>query len=119
LGDCGGSGENEASKQLQLHREIHLQRPPILHGCTIAHMPYRINGIGTGYYGRKNASARNGRCEFCKRETTLTSYDTREWFSVVFIPLIPLTPYRILESCGSCRRHRRLPLAEFQKQLDE
>lgn len=82
-------------------------------------MPARINGIGTGYYGRTNVSARNGRCEFCNRDAKLTSYDTREWFSVFFIPLIPMTKYRIMEQCSSCRRHRRLPQQEFQQQLDE
>jgi len=82
-------------------------------------MPTRINGIGTGYYGRTNVSARNGRCELCNRDATLTSYDTREWFSVFFIPLIPLTKYRIMEQCSSCRRHRRLEQKQFQQQLDE
>jgi len=82
-------------------------------------MPYRINGIGTGYYGRTNVSARNGRCDLCNRDATLTSYDTREWFSVIFIPLIPMTKYRIYEQCSSCRRHRRIPQEQFQRQLDE
>jgi len=82
-------------------------------------MPFTFNGIGTGYYGRTNVSARNGRCEFCNRDTTLTSYDTREWFCVIFIPLIPLTRYRIMEQCASCRRHRRLPQQQFRQQLDE
>lgn len=82
-------------------------------------MPTRINGIGTAYYGRTNVSARNGRCEFCNRDATLTSYDTREWFSVFFIPLIPMTKYRIMELCSSCRRHRRLEQQQFQQQLDE
>jgi hypothetical protein len=90
-----------------------------MRNCTIAHMPTRINGIGTGYYGRTNVSARHGRCELCNRDATLTSYDTREWFSVFFIPLIPMTKYRIMEQCSSCRRHRRLEQEQFQQQLNE
>jgi len=82
-------------------------------------MPTRINGIGTAYYGRTNVSARNGRCDMCNRDATLTSYDTREWFSVFFIPLIPMTKYRIMEQCSSCRRHRRLEQEQFQQQLNE
>jgi len=81
-------------------------------------MPTTINGIGTHYYGRTNISARNGVCDSCKRDTTLTSYDTREWFCVIFIPLIPMTRYRIMDSCASCRRHRRMPLEQFTRNLE-
>ena len=81
-------------------------------------MPYTINGIGTHYYGRANASARNGTCDSCHRNATLTSYDTRECFCVVFIPIIPLTRYRIMDECSSCRRHRRLPLQQFKQHLE-
>jgi len=80
-------------------------------------MPATVNGIGTHYYGRKNASARRGNCEFCKRLTNLTSYDTREFFCVVYIPLIPMTKYRILDQCSSCRKHRRVTLADFQRNV--
>jgi len=80
-------------------------------------MPATVNGIGTHYYGRKNASARRGNCEFCGRLANLTSYDTREFFCVVFVPLIPLTKYRILDQCSSCRKHRRAPLADFERDL--
>lgn len=80
-------------------------------------MPATVNGIGTHYYGRKNASARRGHCEFCGRLTNLTSFDTRECFCVLFIPLIPMTKYRILDQCASCRKHKRLPLAQFQADL--
>jgi tetratricopeptide (TPR) repeat protein len=80
-------------------------------------MPYTVNGIGTHYYGHKNASARRGNCEFCGRLANLTSFDTRECFCVVFVPLIPMTKYRILDQCSSCRRHRRMSLADFQRDL--
>jgi tetratricopeptide (TPR) repeat protein len=82
-------------------------------------MPFTFNGIGTRYCGTSNRSARVGQCDSCKRTTTLASYDTREFFCFVYIPLIPMTKYRILDYCSSCRRHRRLPAKEFQAQLDE
>ena len=80
-------------------------------------MPYTINGIGTHYYGRSNASARRGNCGSCGRLANLTSYDTRECICFVFIPIIPLTKYRIIDSCSSCRRHHRMPLLEFNSRL--
>ncbi len=53
-------------------------------------MPFRINGIGTTYIGRQNAHSESGVCESCHRAGALTSYETRLWFSVFFIPVIPL-----------------------------
>lgn len=68
-------------------------------------MPTTINGVGTHYYGKKNLSVRTGTCRSCGRLTNLESYDTRLWFVVVFIPVIPLGRKRIIDSCGACRRH--------------
>jgi hypothetical protein len=53
-------------------------------------MPYTLNGIGTRYYGRRNASQANGTCQSCNRWVALSSYDTRECFCLLFIPVIPL-----------------------------
>ncbi|HET7435565.1 MAG TPA: CDC27 family protein [Thermoanaerobaculia bacterium] len=77
-------------------------------------MPFTFNGIGTHYYGRRNASAVNGVCAQCHRNATLSSYDTTEFFVIIYIPLIPVAKYRIMDQCSSCRRHYRMPLAQFQ-----
>jgi len=53
-------------------------------------MPYTLNGVGTRYYGRRNASQANGTCQSCNRWVALSSYDTRECFCLLFIPVIPL-----------------------------
>src|SRR4051794_14114319 len=76
-------------------------------------MPYTLNGIGTRYSGDSNRSAVLGTCQFCKRPATLASYDTREWFCILYIPLIPLTKYRILDDCSRCRRHQRMKAEDF------
>ncbi len=67
-------------------------------------MPSTINGVGTRYYGKRNVLTRPGTCPFCKRQVNLSSYDTRLWFVVVFIPVIPLARKRIIDSCPACRR---------------
>jgi Flp pilus assembly protein TadD len=82
-------------------------------------MPYTLNGIGTHYYGSRNRSPRVGTCESCHRSATLWSYDTREWFCVIFVPLIPLRRFRIIDECSSCRTHHRLPLHEFNQHLED
>lgn len=68
-------------------------------------MPTTVNGIGTHYYGKKDLSTRTAPCRWCNRVGALESYNTRLWFVVVFIPIIPLGRKRIIDSCPSCRRH--------------
>jgi tetratricopeptide (TPR) repeat protein len=78
-------------------------------------MPQSINGIGTIYYGRSNVRERPGICESCRKPSTLTSYDTRYWFIVIFIPIIPLGKKRIIDQCARCRRHRVADLREWEE----
>jgi tetratricopeptide (TPR) repeat protein len=80
-------------------------------------MPYTLNGIGTHYYGRRNVSRVNGTCPHCNRWAVLTSYDTRECFCILFVPIIPLKRYRIQNECGACARHYRSALHTFNEQL--
>jgi tetratricopeptide (TPR) repeat protein len=68
-------------------------------------MPTTVNGIGTHYYGKKNRSSRQGLCQMCHRQGPLESYDTRLWFVVLFIPVIPLGRKRIMDQCPYCQRH--------------
>lgn len=82
-------------------------------------MPTTINGIGTQYYGRKNPRVYGGLCESCRREVTLTDYETGHYFVVVFIPIIPLGKKQIIGECAACRRHRAMPLREWERIRDE
>lgn len=68
-------------------------------------MPVTVNGVGTRYYGKKNISVRTAACASCQRIGALESYDTRLWFVILFIPIIPLGRKRIIDECPSCRRH--------------
>ena len=68
-------------------------------------MPFTINGVGTRYCGKKNLQQRAGVCRSCGRQVNLASYDTRLWFVVVFIPVIPLGRKHIIDACPACRRH--------------
>jgi len=78
-------------------------------------MPTTYNGIGTHYYGKKHQETRPGVCEHCGREAILASYDTRLWFVVLLIPIIPLERKRILDYCPHCTRHRVFSLKEWEK----
>ena len=45
-------------------------------------MPYAINGFGSAYYGRNE-------------EWPDGSYITTEWFTIAWIPILPLGSYRV------------------------
>jgi tetratricopeptide (TPR) repeat protein len=68
-------------------------------------MPTTVNGVGTHYYGKKNRTMRTAPCRSCGRVANLESYDTRLWFVIIFIPIIPLGRKRVIDSCPICTRH--------------
>src|SRR4051794_7613583 len=80
-------------------------------------MPHVVNGCGTWYYGKKNLDQYQGECQSCHRVTTLTSYDTRLYVVVVFVPIIPLGAKRIIEQCAACSRDRAMPLGDWRRAL--
>ena len=68
-------------------------------------MPTTVNGVGTHYYGKRDVASRLGTCRNCGAHTKLESYETRLWFVILFIPVIPLKRVRLLDYCPSCQRH--------------
>ena len=59
-------------------------------------MPYRINGCGTGLYGRRDPAADG-------------SYVTTSFLCFLFVPIIPLRSYRIILT----RKEPWLPFGNF------
>ena len=82
-------------------------------------MPITYNGVGTRYHGRANLEKRVAACHSCGRTVSLESYDTRLWFVVLFVPVIPLGRKRIVDECSVCRRHYVVNADEWEtrKQL--
>ena len=78
-------------------------------------MPTTINGIGTGYYGKKNIEKFDGICEKCRRGVQLRNYETRLWFCVLYLPVIPLGKKQILNYCPSCTQHMAIEFAEWER----
>jgi tetratricopeptide (TPR) repeat protein len=78
-------------------------------------MPTTVNGIGTHYYGKHNRASRMAACKSCGKTGVLESYDTRLWFVIVFIPIIPLGRKRIIDECPRCRRHFVADLEKFEQ----
>ncbi len=82
-------------------------------------MPQTVNGIGTTYYGKRNLQARPGICEHCQAETEISSYETRLWFVIFFVPVIPLGKKQIVDYCPACTRHRAVPLGQWKQFTEE
>ncbi|MGB0716213.1 MAG: hypothetical protein ACPGXK_10065, partial [Phycisphaerae bacterium] len=82
-------------------------------------MPQTINGIGTWYYGKKNLHQREDVCEQCGQPAVLSSYDTRTYFVIIFIPIIPLGRKHVIDECSSCSRHFAVPLKQWEGLLAE
>lgn len=77
-------------------------------------MPSTINGVGTHYYGKQNREKRAGVCQHCNRQVELENYETRLWFCVVFVPVIPLGKKQILDYCSACTMHTAVPFADWE-----
>ena len=82
-------------------------------------MPSTVNGVGTNYVGKANLEKNYGVCEQCHHNGELLTYDTRLWFVVLFIPIIPLGRKKIFDYCPKCTAHRILPLHEWQEAGDK
>lgn len=73
-------------------------------------MPHVINGIGTWYYGKRNIHRLRGQCDHCRHLATISSYDTKLYFVIFFIPILPLRSKRVLGECSRCHMHLVMPL---------
>lgn len=82
-------------------------------------MPHVVNGIGTWYWGKRSLRQRRDVCPICRRFATLRSYETRLYFVVFFLPIIPLRRYHVTDECGHCRRHFPVPLSEYTTRRTE
>lgn len=82
-------------------------------------MPYRINGIGTTYLGKSSLETYVAHCDSCNQDMQLERYETRLWFTFLFIPLIPLSRKQILDYCPYCTTHRALPYDEWVRIREE
>jgi tetratricopeptide (TPR) repeat protein len=81
-------------------------------------MPQTVNGCGTYYLGKHKAFSRQALCRHCGRPATLTSYDTRLWGTLVYLPLIPWKKKHIVDQCSICTRHYAVDLAKWEAQRD-
>ncbi|MFG0306647.1 MAG: hypothetical protein ACF8Q5_10600 [Phycisphaerales bacterium JB040] len=80
-------------------------------------MPHVVNGIGTWYWGRRNTFTRRDLCPHCGASVELRSFDTRKYFVLLFVPVLPMGTLRIVDECPSCTKHSRVKHATWQRQI--
>lgn len=78
-------------------------------------MPTTYNGIGTRYYGRANEQVWIDECESCAFEGPLSSHDTTLYFTVLYVPILPLGKKRVLARCPRCTQHRSMKLSDWER----
>jgi len=77
-------------------------------------------------YGKRDLVEGGGYCEICGEHTENTSYNTRNWEYVWFIPVIPKGPrVRVVNECRQCSYATYIPekdvlvmLADLRRGLD-
>jgi len=81
-------------------------------------MRHTLNVIGMTYIGKRNLQTRAGVCPTCKCTAELQDYDASLWFTVAFIPLIPLGQRHVRRYCMACGSHV-LASAEWQQDFGQ
>ena len=63
---------------------------------------YRLNGIGTALYGQAKPVEFVGADRLAAQQAGYVpqSYQAVKWFTVVFLPVIPLGTYRVIRRTG-------------------
>ncbi len=78
-------------------------------------MPEVINGCGTWYYGKNRIHVISGKCQACGQLTEQRSYDTTKYFVLFFVPLLPLSKWRVLKECRHCSKHGAIKLHDWEE----
>ena len=86
-------------------------------------MTQGVRNAKTSHFGRHNPYVRRGFCDYCGETRNLYSYDTRDFFALGRLPLVPARALRVLDECGRCKFHGTLPrkdwLRERETSIDE
>lgn len=78
-------------------------------------MPFTFNGIGTMYYGKRKTEDYEGVCQSCGQTGRLKAYETRLWFTVLYVPIVPLAREQVVDYCPYCSAHRAISLEQWYR----
>ncbi len=72
---------------------------------------------GTGNFNRRNQSVVRCGCSNCGRRDYQRSYTSTRFFTLYFIPVIPLGSQKILQECQHCDNAYGLSLGDHKRQI--
>lgn len=70
---------------------------------------------GWGHFNRREHSLVRDTCQGCGRPGFQRSYTSSKFFTLYFIPVIPLGSQKVLQECPHCKRALALPLRKWRK----
>jgi hypothetical protein len=70
---------------------------------------------GWGYFNRRDHSVIRATCQSCGRHSHMPSYTSSRFFTLYFIPLIPLGTQKVIQDCPHCKQARVLSLRKWNK----
>jgi len=70
---------------------------------------------GVAHCGKANRVDRYDNCEHCGVFGKLSSYDAVAFFTIYWIPFIPLGRKHVVDHCPSCKKHREISLRKYRK----
>jgi hypothetical protein len=70
---------------------------------------------GWGNYWKRNSEFHRDVCQHCGGEVHLHSFDTTKFFSIYWVPLLPLGSKRIIDLCSHCEMGREMSLGQWKK----
>ena len=66
-------------------------------------------------YGKNRVHRIPMTCPNCGAYSDLESYDTTKYFVLFFVPLVPLSRWRVIEKCPICTQHRAIKLKDWEE----
>ena len=70
---------------------------------------------GWGYFNRRDHSVIRDHCPACSQRGHFKSYRSSKFFTLYFVPVIPLGTEKIISECPQCKRALTMPLRKWTK----
>ncbi len=72
---------------------------------------------GTGNFNRRNPSVVRCTCPSCGRRDYQCSYTSTRFFTLYFIPVIPLGSQKVLHQCQHCKNAFGISLSDYKRRI--
>ena len=74
---------------------------------------------GKMHLGKQKVIKEKMACPQCNKDTILSSFTARAWFTLYFIPLIPMGKFRAMLYCQSCKQFYKVKPSQLPTKIAE